>query len=969
MAALQLGRWQQLIRQPLKHPLDQEYYQSCLAISKGHYEEAQRRINDAVSLIEKGGQTFTNYAASYEQLVRLQSLVELEEIVRFKRRFDCTCQDELYEYMVTKDRHVQQRTSELAGLVATWSDRLVFMEPKARWVEEFLAVRSLVASKTQLLPGYLQLADLYYHGGNETAYTALIEKLKASFDSTTIPVILSLTEIEGNLRLGQLTLDEAVKQAEHIYAHLNPCPPDRRQVFSKVGMWVLKTDVRPTATPTNFFERCLKDEQNDFELWHHYAICNYWMVKEAEAVKGDMNSKQLVNAIQGFAASLATNAPLSGQFTLQDLLRLLELWFDYHRGLSEQLQLVVDAAIKLVPTRLWLLIIRPLMTKLEASEAFLNSAKPLVASLAADYPQHLLFPLLLAAKSENRAKARLATRVLRQMELVDAKLIADATLFSEELIRVSVLFEELWYNGYCEIYKNRTEGKHAQSATLLGSLLERTLNSRVARTFNEISFIKKYGRHLLEMQELFALHMATQSDLPLLKAWDVINNLYRELEASLKCETEFLYLEDVSPELLGFKNSSIVIPGTLQPGSIRSVGVRVASVTPTLRLLRSKRRPRKVSVVGSDQKKYSFLLKGNEDLRLDERMMQLLGLLNDLFKAGTVGPRNELKIGTFSVVPLSYESGLISWVENCDTVFELIREHRQRVRLNVNFEKMLYSQFVEIYNQLSKTKKLEVYRFVAENSKADDLQKLFWQRALSADLWLSGRHTFTSSLAVMSMVGYIIGLGDRHLMNIMVERTSSLVIHIDFGDCFESAMLREKLPERIPFRLTRVLLNAMEVARTEGTFRKISEKVMEVMRTNRDVILAVLEEFVCDPILSWKVVQEQKGEITPQQAVEEDAFSFVEKPRISAEFVRKNKSKISMLELDSEAQVNIGKPEKELRVNEKALEALNRIRRKLIGKDFGEEVLAVPAQVDRLIREAGLPENICQAYIGWNPFL
>ena len=42
---------------------------------------------------------------------------------------------------------------------------------------------------------------------------------------------------------------------------------------------------------------------------------------------------------------------------------------------------------------------------------------------------------------------------------------------------------------------------------------------------------------------------------------------------------------------------------------------------------------------------------------------------------------------------------------------------------------------------------------------------------------------------------------------------SGKIIHIDFGDCFEVAMTREKFPEKIPFRLTRMLINAMEVGK------------------------------------------------------------------------------------------------------------------------------------------------------------
>ena len=51
----------------------------------------------------------------------------------------------------------------------------------------------------------------------------------------------------------------------------------------------------------------------------------------------------------------------------------------------------------------------------------------------------------------------------------------------------------------------------------------------------------------------------------------------------------------------------------------------------------------------------------------------------------------------------------------------------------------------------------------------------------------------------------------RHPSNLMLDRLTGRILHIDFGDCFEVAMTREKFPEKIPFRLTRMLTNAMEV--------------------------------------------------------------------------------------------------------------------------------------------------------------
>jgi hypothetical protein len=68
-------------------------------------------------------------------------------------------------------------------------------------------------------------------------------------------------------------------------------------------------------------------------------------------------------------------------------------------------------------------------------------------------------------------------------------------------------------------------------------------------------------------------------------------------------------------------------------------------------------------------------------------------------------------------------------------------------------------------------------------------------------------------------------------------------------------MHREKYPEKIPFRLTRMLINAMEVSGIEGNFRFTCESVMRVLRDNRESVMAVLEAFVYDPLINWRLLQ------------------------------------------------------------------------------------------------------------------
>lgn len=51
--------------------------------------------------------------------------------------------------------------------------------------------------------------------------------------------------------------------------------------------------------------------------------------------------------------------------------------------------------------------------------------------------------------------------------------------------------------------------------------------------------------------------------------------------------------------------------------------------------------------------------------------------------------------------------------------------------------------------------------------------------------WFSTRLKYARSAATTSIVGHILGLGDRHVSNILIDRTTGELVHIDLGIAFD----------------------------------------------------------------------------------------------------------------------------------------------------------------------------------------
>src|SRR5690606_33368892 len=72
----------------------------------------------------------------------------------------------------------------------------------------------------------------------------------------------------------------------------------------------------------------------------------------------------------------------------------------------------------------------------------------LLADVGRAHPQALVYPLTVAMKAtQSSTRSRSAAQIMDSMRQHSSNLVAQADIVSQELIRVAVLWHELWHEG------------------------------------------------------------------------------------------------------------------------------------------------------------------------------------------------------------------------------------------------------------------------------------------------------------------------------------------------------------------------------------------------------------------------------------------------------------------------------------------------------------------------------------------
>eukprot|EP00891_Asterochloris_glomerata_P006787 jgi/Astpho2/6787/fgenesh1_pm.00103_%23_6_t len=946
------------------------------AVAKLHVEHARELLGSELAAL-----VGESYERAYPDMVRVQQLTELEEVIDYSQAEAIT------------NGYLEAAETRRSLTRDMWRGRLRGVQRNVEVWQALLSVRSLVLPMQEDTHTYLKFASLCRkQNRSRQARRTLLELL--GYDPLDLPpgeagygagsraphVMFGFLKHlwhtgdrhDALHRLESLSHEVTSAEADPTPRPSAPGPPigggnaarlansswrmhtaplvARVHLRQAMWQWTLASDQldeETTASVLASLQYATECAPNWAKAWHHFALYNVECMQHYASLDVHTAQRHVAPAVMGFFRSIALSQALGEArqgAKLQDILRLLTLWFSH--GNAPDVEAALQEGFRHVSIDTWLVVIPQIIARIHtANQPVRVIIHDVLVRIGRHHPQALMYPLLVACKSQSASRRSAAMSVVDNVRQHAATLVEQAQLVSQELIRMAILWHELWHEALEEASRQYfgESNVEAMLATLLP--LHQMMEANGPVTLKEIAFVQAYGRELAEAAEWCNKYRVSRKESDLHQAWDLYYHVFKRINKQLPSLT-VLELQYVAPALVRAQGLELAVPGTYIAGE---PVVTIASFAPQLHVITSKQRPRKLTIHGSDGAEYMFLLKGHEDLRQDERVMQLFGLVNTMLANDRTTAERDLSIARYAVIPLSPNSGLIGWVPNTDTLHALIREFREARKIALNVEHRLMLGMAPDYDSLTIVQKVEVFQYALDSTSGEDLHRVLWLKSRNSEVWLDRRTNYTRSCAVMSMVGYLLGLGDRHPSNLMLDRYSGKLLHIDFGDCFEASQLREKFPERVPFRLTRMMVQAMEVSGIEGNFRYTCENVVRVLRENKDSVMAMLEAFVHDPLINWRLLNTTDAGLPRREAREKELHIALD----------------GLIEMGDANEV----------LNERAVTVMRRMSDKLTGRDFMQDGLlgstesdTVQIQVMRLIQQATSHENLCQAYIGWCPF-
>ncbi|CCW70628.1 unnamed protein product [Phytomonas sp. Hart1] len=266
-----------------------------------------------------------------------------------------------------------------------------------------------------------------------------------------------------------------------------------------------------------------------------------------------------------------------------------------------------------------------------------------------------------------------------------------------------------------------------------------------------------------------------------------------------------------------------------------------------VRVMASLQMPKRVWVFTNHGDAVSFLCKAKDEPRKDIRMMEIAGLMNTFFLKDPAARRHRFELRRYAIMALTDDCAFIEWVNHLSPLRTVVSQTYvlDGTGVRTSEVKKWYTK-VEA-RTLSKMKLFTQYILPAAPAV---LHQWFDMAFASNSAWYQARERFTQSTALWSIAGHILGLGDRHGENLLMDLHRGELLHVDFACMFDKGETLE-VPERVRFRLTPNLVDGMGVLGVEGAFRARCELALRCQIRNKKAVMSIVEILLHDPLVEW----------------------------------------------------------------------------------------------------------------------
>lgn len=275
--------------------------------------------------------------------------------------------------------------------------------------------------------------------------------------------------------------------------------------------------------------------------------------------------------------------------------------------------------------------------------------------------------------------------------------------------------------------------------------------------------------------------------------------------------------------------------------------VRIKAIQPEkASLFKSALMPSRLSFTTIHNEEYVAILKYGDDLRQDQLILQTITLIDKLLRRENL----DLKLTPYRVLATSSKHGFVQYIESM-SVAEVLKNYGDSIqrffRVHASNENAPYGVSPEVMDTYVKS-----------------CGKSYYFVQLLHEL---------CSTAGYCIITYLLGVGDRHLDNLLLTKSGNL-FHIDFG----YILGRDPKPFPPPMKLSREMVEGMGGVNSEHyqQFKKLCYTAFLHLRRHANLILnlftlmvdATIPDIALEPDKTVKKVQDKfRLELSDEEAV------------------------------------------------------------------------------------------------------